>query len=71
MSYFDDNEDRIIYGKRPAGAAPDVTCKRCGKDGLRWQDEDGEWVLMEGRHKVHHCDPKDVRATSLDGFHAL
>lgn len=48
-----------------------TACKRCGKTGLRWQEEDGEWVLMEGRYRVHHCDPKDVRATALDGFHAL
>lgn len=45
-----------------------TSCKRCGKDGLHWQDEDGEWVLMDGRYKVHRCNPKDVKATALDGF---
>lgn len=71
MSYFDDNEDRIIYGRRRLGKPQEprtVACKRCGKDGLHWQDEDGEWVLMDGRYKVHHCNPKDVKATALDGF---
>lgn len=68
MSYFDDHEDRIIYGRRPGANHSDVTCKRCGKTGLRWQDEDGEWILMEGRYKVHRCDPKDLKAVALEGF---
>jgi len=43
-----------------------VTCKRCGKAGLHWQDEDGEWVLMEGRYKVHHCDMRKAAAGDFE-----
>lgn len=65
MSYFDDHEDQIIYGRRPRDGGSTVTCKRCGKAGLRWQDEDGEWVLMEGRCKVHKC---DMQKAARDDF---
>ncbi len=60
-----DDRDDIEYRR---GKLRPVTCKRCGKTDLRWQDEDGEWVLMEGRYKVHRCDPKDIKATALEGF---
>lgn len=70
MSYFDDNEDYIIYGRRRTGSSEprSITCKRCGKTDLRWQDEDGEWVLMEGRFKVHKC---DMQQAARDDFEVV
>lgn len=72
MSYFDDNEDRIIYGHGHPRRAPDVACKRCGKTGLRWEDDgEGGWLLLEGKYRVHKCDPDKVRALALEGFEAV
>jgi hypothetical protein len=61
MTYFDDNEDRILYGRHRHHDDEDpeptlVTCKRCGKTGLNWQHDGDGWVLHEGKFKIHHCD---------------
>lgn len=40
MSYFDDNEDDVIYGRRyknrGASDRNEITCKRCGEEELYW-----------------------------------
>lgn len=59
MTYFDEYE---------RDEPREVECKRCGKAGLHWQDEGGEWVLMEGRYKVHRC---DMQKAARDDFEAL
>ena len=61
MSYFDDHDQ----DQEPRA----VECKRCGKGGLRWEDDgDGNFVLMEGRYKVHRC---DMTRAALDDFEAV
>lgn len=71
MSYFDDNEDYIIYGRQRAVSrrilSDDVECRYCGKDGLHWDDG----VLMEGRYKVHKCSEADLHAQAADDFEEL
>ena len=41
-------------------------CKRCGKGGLHWENDDGTWQLYENRYKLHKCDnarlPSDFEA---------
>lgn len=49
----------------------EVSCKRCGKTGLHWVGEDGQYVLMEGRYKVHRCDQKAVDKATADDFEGL
>lgn len=76
MSYFDDNEDYIIYGRgRATRRAPRdeaVFCNRCGKGPLHWDDDgDGKPVLMEDRFKVHKCTETDLHARAADDFEAL
>ncbi len=67
MSHFDDNEDEVIYGRRPVhdwqrgeedpeppGTA---TCKRCGKEGLLWlppwdwDNPTDKWMLAEAQEE--------------------
>lgn len=61
MSYFDDNEDRIIYGgdriakqiaRAQANERRKVTCPTCGKRNLRVGPR-GRLYTPEG--KAHHC----------------
>lgn len=55
MSYFDDNEDRIIYGRR-RGASPEreLRCKRCDSTDVRWRQQSGKWVLFSLKPGVEH-----------------
>lgn len=70
MSYFDDNEDEITgltWARGCRRSYPqdhDVTCDRCGADGLKWRLNDaGDWRLYEderiegNRKKLHECNP--------------
>lgn len=71
MSYFDDNEDYIIYGAMPKNyynfrtnkvtRPKTVTCKYCNKTNLRWFQADKGWLLLEGNGDKHVClDPDFV-----------
>ena len=35
-----------------------VECKRCGKNGLHWEEDDDTWRLFYGRYRLHVCDPR-------------
>lgn len=77
MSYFDDNEDRLIYGRRGPFHGDtdddprDVTCRRCNATGLHWQmvtQPDGRSerpVLFNEKGRRHVCTP------SSDDFEVL
>lgn len=45
-----------------------VECKRCGKGGLRWENDDGRWNLYDGRYKLHRC---DMRKAAADDFEVV
>lgn len=46
-----------------------ITCKRCGKSGLHWDDDgDGNWVLMETTTRVHRC---NMQKAALDDFEVV
>ncbi|MEC5161691.1 MULTISPECIES: hypothetical protein [unclassified Janthinobacterium] len=64
MSYFDDNEDRIVYGIRRKPAQWQAVCKRCGTGGLKWRDDRfyEDERAEHNRLKEHHC------AGALDDF---
>ncbi|OXI63112.1 hypothetical protein CFB47_07680 [Burkholderia sp. AU27893] len=69
MSFFDDNEDAIIHGRGRSVGPRSTSCNRCGKTGLRWEDDgDGNWVLLEGKCKVHKC---DMGRAALDDFEVI
>jgi hypothetical protein len=73
LSYFEDNEDEIIYGRghdRDYDEPRKVECKKCGKGGLEW-DDDGRWILIDGRGKVHKCDEKVLHKQTADDFEVL
>lgn len=64
MSYFDDNEDRVIYGRRryveQSDQRPEPRCKRCGSTDVRWRQQGGRWVLFSMQPGVEHtCDVSD------------
>jgi hypothetical protein len=75
MSYFDDNEDRIIYGarRRPRNTWT-ATCKRCGMTGLKWRDDGDQWRLYENKRmqynrlKPHVCNGSGDVADDFDAF---
>lgn len=60
MSFFDDNEDSIVYGHSAGLRREPPTCSRCGKTNLTWVDDGDRWVLCEGRSKIHKCDNKHI-----------
>jgi hypothetical protein len=75
MSYFDDNEDRVIYGRRAyrdrgKSDRNEIVCKRCGEDGCYWYQmpsKDGKSehpVLFNSEGRRHVCND----ATSADEF---
>lgn len=55
MSYFDDNENRIVYGGQGRLPRPNgVVCKHCGVAGLRWHQQQ-HWALVDRKGAVHQC----------------
>jgi hypothetical protein len=54
---YDDDEQPAI-----------VTCKRCRKGGLHWENDGGQWNLYEGWHRLHRC---DMRKAAADDFEAV
>ena len=42
-------------------------CNRCGKSGLKWEETDSGWVLIDKTGRIHKCNakPKTVEI-SLD-----
>lgn len=73
MSYFDDHEDEIIYGRCHDDDDDDgaVECKQCGKGGLSWEDDNGRCVLIDGHGKIHKCDEKRLHKAAADDFEVL
>lgn len=73
MPYFDDNEDRIIYGRRRSfnedvdlddqeDECQPLKCNRCGSADVRWRQQSGKWVLFSLQPGVEH------RCPIPDGF---
>lgn len=59
------------YGYEP-DEREDVECKRCGKAGLEWEDDNGQWKLIDSRTgKVHICNVLKLHRSTLDEFDAL
>ena len=58
MSYFDDNEDRIVYGRgRRVTRRETVRCAFCGTL-CTWSDATGKWRMMhDGDFHVCHANP--------------
>lgn len=59
---FDDQEDE-------SGAL--VECRRCGKGGLAWEDDNGRWRLVDSHGEVHRCDPAKIAKLVAADFEAL
>lgn len=59
MTYFDDNEDRIINGRRiiVREAPTEPECNRCGSTDVRWRQQGGRWVLFSLEPGVLHVCP--------------
>ena len=34
-----------------------IECKRCGKSGLHWEDDNGRWRLLTAKGAAHVCEP--------------
>lgn len=69
MSYFDDNEDRIING-RPFKAPRNpwtAVCKRCGRSGLKWRLD----ALYENERVEHNRLKRHDCLTTADDFEVL
>jgi hypothetical protein len=49
VSYFDDNEARIINGGQRFGGkrSPTAKCKHCGSTAVKWRLGGGEWRLYD------------------------
>lgn len=60
MSYFDENEDRIVYGGRHrhhSEAPQETRCNRCGSTDVRWRQQTGKWMLFSLQPgKLHVCE---------------
>jgi ribosomal protein L37AE/L43A len=70
MSYFDDNEDEIIYGRNlrrrvaASKARDEKECPKCGACPLKLRlNDNGNWQLFEqergehNRNTPHNCNP--------------
>ena len=80
MSYFDDNEDRIIFGGHGSRRLPrykekrEVVCKTCGHDeGLVWrQMRNSQWRLFDvDTGELHSCAEHRSGANIEDDFEVL
>ena len=57
------------YGSGPRTKI--VECKRCGKSGLEWEDDNGRWVLLEKSGAKHVCDVSKVQQNIANDFEDL
>jgi hypothetical protein len=62
--------DMYDYGYWPDDPS-EVTCNRCGKTGLSWDDSSGRWVLINEAGLPHKCNPAMLRAKVRDEFEDL
>ena len=74
MSFFDDNEERIIYGRRHKSLDDEdedqgITCHYCDTPGLVWEDNGSGFKLYTDDHKKHVCAGRNK--PSADDFDAL
>lgn len=67
MSCFEYAPDPFDDDEQPS----DVECKRCGKAGLHWEDDDGRWVLLTSHDEVHKCDEARVRRAMASEFEPI
>lgn len=44
-----------------------VECKRCGKGGLHWEEDNGNWRLANAKGLLHVCDT----SSAADDFEVL
>lgn len=63
---YEDYFDEYDYEPR----SRPTTCKFCGKTGLHWENDDGQWQLYETQYKLHNC-PKNTVAQHSEGFEDL
>ena len=72
MSYYEDREfDPYGDGEDEDDEPRETSCKRCGKGGLQWEDDNGRWALINAKGEIHKCDEKAVHKTALTGFEDL
>ena len=43
-----------------------VECERCGKSGLHWENDDGQWNLYEGPYHLHECNMVKAAADDFE-----
>jgi hypothetical protein len=74
MSYFDDNEDRIVYGgyRMPRRERNRTVCKECGSADVHWREVAQGWRLFDNQRQhpgnrfvEHTC---AHAAPNTDGF---
>ena len=53
------------YRGRGSYTPAPVECNRCGKSGLHWEDDNGEWVLVDKHNEIHRC---TVAAKEFEGL---
>ncbi len=46
----------------------ETECRRCGKGGLTWEDDNGRWRLVDSHGEVHHCDPVKIAKLVASDF---
>jgi hypothetical protein len=66
MSWFDDNEDYVIFGSHHGFArkkrrrTSNTFCKYCGEDRLKWVDTEKGWRLFTEQGEQHLCEKKEI-----------
>lgn len=70
MSFFDDHEDKIIYGRLRSyddHEPRELRCKFCGSTDVRWRQQTGRWVLFSTTPGVeHNCRSQPASADEFD-----
>ena len=44
----------------------ETECKFCGKGGLFWEDDNGKWVLINGKGALHNCRSRPAKADDFE-----
>ncbi len=69
MSYFDDNEDDIVFGRCRLVRDPwGAVCRKCGQGGLKYRPGEG---LFENERVEHNRLKRHDCQTSADDFEVL
>jgi len=72
VSQIDDDIENYGLDRHDEGDEPRSNeCRRCGKNGLTWEQDGERWVLLDHHGEIHRCDPARITKLAAADFDKL